>query len=247
MYEPQGPGTPIAQPYGYAYPPGPPPQRTKTSGLAIAALVLGLAGCLLLPLLPAFILGIMALSQTGPGKQQGRGLAIGGLAAAAFWTIGWIALAKNTMGDLDRHTASPPSASCATPPAGHANICTLKTGDCFQKPAVTGIYTSVELTTCDRAHSTQVIGAFTAADGPWPSGGELKAEALTHCQRIMAKNVDSQRLNAEGVYTDLVTWKPGRDEWKHGVRTVFCTLNSPDSQLTGSVLVPGADLSIPTG
>ncbi|MBE1575965.1 DUF4190 domain-containing protein [Amycolatopsis roodepoortensis] len=245
MYEPQGPGTPIAQPYGYAYPPGPPPQRPKTSGLAIAALVLGLAGCLLLPLLPAFILGIMALSQTGPGKQQGRGLAIGGLAAAAFWTIGWIALAKNTMGDLDRHTASPPSASCATPPAGHANICTLKPGDCLQQPMAA--VTSVELAVCESPHTTEVFGAFTAADGPWPSGGEMKAEALEHCQRIAAKNVDLPRLNAEGVYTTLGYLKPEREPWEGGVRTIFCTIYSPDSQLTGSALVPGADLSIPTG
>ncbi|MFI9454920.1 septum formation family protein [Amycolatopsis sp. NPDC052450] len=246
MHGPQGPGTPIAQPYGFAYP----PHRPKTSGLAIAALVLGLAGCLALPLLPAIIMGIIALTQTGPGKRPGRGLAIGGLAAAGFWAVGWIALLGNTMGNPDSYTASTPgapSASCATPPSGHANACTLKPGDCFQQSAVTGTFTSVELTTCGNAHTTQVIGTFTATDGPWPSGGELKAEALDHCQRIMAKNVDKPRLDAEGVYTDLSYLKPERDAWKHGVRTVFCTLHSPGSELTGSALVPGADLSIPTG
>ncbi|MGY6658417.1 DUF4190 domain-containing protein [Amycolatopsis sp. TRM77291] len=226
------------QPYGFAY-----PQRPKTSGLAIATLVLGLAGCLALPLLPAIILGIVALTQTGQGKQQGRGLAIGGLAAAGFWIIGWVALLGN-LGSPDSYTAGPTGASCATPPAGHANICTLKPGDCLRQPV--GSATSVELTACGTPHSTEVIGAFTATDGPWPGGGELKSEALDHCQRIMAKNVDSPRLNAEGVYTDLGYLKPEREPWKHGVRTVFCTLVSPDSRLTGSVLVPGADLAVPT-
>ncbi len=241
---------PIAQPYGFAYPAGLPPHHHKTSGLAIATFVLGLAGCLALPLLPAIIMGIIALTQTGQGKRPGRVLAIGGLAAAGFWTVGWIALLGNTMGNPDRYTASPPSASstsCATPPSGHANACTLKPGDCFQQSAVTGTFTSVELTACGSVHTTQVIGAFTATDGPWPSGGELKAEALDHCQRIMAKNVDKPRLDAEGVYTDLGYLKPERDTWKHGVRTVFCTLHSPSSQLTDSALVPGADLAIPTG
>ncbi|MEU9686431.1 DUF4190 domain-containing protein [Amycolatopsis japonica] len=233
------------QPYGFGHPPGYPPQRPKTSGLAIATLVLGLAGCLALPLLPAIILGIIALTQTGPGKQQGRGLAIGGLAAAGIWTIGWVALLGNTMGNPDDYTASPSSASCATPPSGHANICTLKPGDCLHQPVAA--VTSVELAACASPHSTEVIGAFTATDGPWPGGGELKAEALTHCQRIMAKNVDSPRLNAADVYTDLGYLKPEREAWEHGVRTVFCTLVSPDSQLTGSVLVPGADLAVPTG
>lgn len=258
MNEPRGPQAPTGLPMAGVVP-APPyespyaPRQHKTSGLAVAALVLGLTGCLPLTLLPAIILGIVALTQTGPGKRPGRGLAIGGLAAAGVWTVGWVALLGNTMADPDRYTASPPSASgasgasCATPPSGHANACTLKPGDCFQQSAVTGTFTSVELTACGSVHTTQVIGAFTATDGPWPSGGELKAEALDHCQRIMAKNVDKPRLDAEGVYTDLGYLKPERDAWKHGVRTVFCTLHSPSSQLTDSALVPGADLAIPTG
>ncbi|MFE6614852.1 DUF4190 domain-containing protein [Amycolatopsis sp. NPDC057786] len=247
MYEPQGPGTPIAQPYGYAYPPGPPPQHPKTSGLAIATLVLGLAGCLVLPLLPAFILGIMALGQTGPGKQQGRGLAIGGLAAAAFWTIGWVALIGNTMGNPDRYTASPTGASCATPPAGHADACTLKPGECFEQPTVKGTFATVELTSCGSAHAAEAIGAFTPADTSWPGAEKLRAEAVGECRRIMEKNVDRPRLEASGVHAELSYMGPGRESWENGVRTVFCTIYSPDSQLTGSVLVPGADLSIPTG
>jgi len=63
----------------------------------------------------------------------------------------------------------------------------------------------------------------------------------------MAKNVESPRLDAEGVHTDLGYLKPERDAWKHGVRAVLCTLHSPDSRLTDSTLVPGADLAVPTG
>ncbi|WP_410653928.1 DUF4190 domain-containing protein [Amycolatopsis sp. lyj-112] len=246
MNEPRGPQAPIGVPAPPYWPPYPPPHH-KTSGLAIATLVLGLAGCLPLALLPAIILGIVALTQTGPGKRPGRGLAIGGLAAAGVWTVGWVALLGNTMGNPDRYTASPPSASCATPSPGHANACTLKPGDCFQQPTVTGTFTSVELAACGSAHSTETIGAFTATEGPWPGGGELKAEALAHCQRIMAKNVDRPRLDAAGVYADLSYLKPERDTWEHGVRTVFCTIHSPGSQLTGSILVTGADLAVPTG
>ncbi|WP_410651718.1 DUF4190 domain-containing protein [Amycolatopsis sp. cmx-4-54] len=237
----------MTQPYGFAPPPGYPPRSPKTSGLAIATLVLGLAGCLALPLLPAIILGIIALTQTGPGKQRGRGLAIGGLAAAGFWAIGWVALLGNTMGDPDRYTASPPSASCAAPPSGHANACTLKPGDCFRQSTAMGTFTSVELTACGDTHDTQAIGTFIAADGPWPGGGELKAEASAHCQRIMAKNVDRPRLDAAGVRADLSYLKPEREAWENGLRTVFCTIHTPGSELIGSVLAPGADLSIPTG
>jgi hypothetical protein len=191
--------------------------------------------------------GVIALTQTGPGKRPGRGLAIGGLAAAGFWAVGWIALLGNTMGNPDHSSASPPGASCATPSPGHANACTLKPGDCFEQPTVKGTFTSVELTACGSAHSTETIGAFTAAGGPWPSGENLKAEAATECQRIMAKNVDRPRLEAAGVYAELSYLRPERDAWDHGVRTVFCTIHSPDAQLTESVLTAGADLAVPTG
>ncbi|KZB87705.1 DUF4190 domain-containing protein [Amycolatopsis regifaucium] len=247
MNNPLGPGTPIAQPYGFVHPPGPPPHHHKTSGLAIAALVLGLTGCLALPLLPAMIVGVIALTQTGPGKRPGRGLAIGGLAAAGFWAVGWVALLGNTMDDLRHDTAGPQSAGCATPSPGHADACTLKPGECFEQPKVKGTFDSVELTSCGNAHSTEAIGAFAAADGPWPGAEQLRAEAVVQCLRIMAKNVDRPRLEAAGVYADLSYLAPGRESWEHGVRTVFCTIYSPDAQLTASVLTSGADLAIPTG
>ncbi|MFD6071511.1 MULTISPECIES: DUF4190 domain-containing protein [Amycolatopsis] len=230
-----------------APPYGPPPRHHKTSGLAIAALVLGLAGCFPLAVLPAIILGIVAITQTGQGKRPGRGLAIGGLVAAGVWTVGWVALLGNTMGNSDRYIASPPGATCAAPPSGHANACTLKPGDCFRQSAVTGTFTSVELTLCGDTHDTQAIGTFIAADGPWPGGGELKAEASAHCQRIMAKNVDRPRLDAAGVRADLSYLKPEREAWENGVRTVFCTIHTPGAELIGSVLVTGADLAVPTG
>ncbi|WP_410600616.1 septum formation family protein [Amycolatopsis sp. lyj-90] len=246
MNEPRGlplTGVVPAPPYGSPYP----PPRPTTSGLATAALVLGLTGCLPLTLLPAIILGIVALAQTGPGKRPGRGLAIGGLAAAGVWTVGWVALLGNTMADPDRYTANPSSAGCVTPSPGYATVRTLKPGECFEQPEVNATYTSVELTACGGAHSTEAIGAFIAPDGPWPGNEKLKAEALPRCERIMAKNVDRPRLDAAGVDAYLSYAGPDRVGWEHGVRTVHCTIFSPGSLLTGSVLASGADLALPTG
>ena len=69
----------MLEPYPY------PPQRTRTNGLAIAALVLGIlsiAGCTgCLTGLPAVICGHIALSQIecSGGLEQGRALAFTGL------------------------------------------------------------------------------------------------------------------------------------------------------------------------
>lgn len=58
---------------GSVPPPAPQPQQQGVSGLAIAGLIL----CIL-PLI-GFILSLIAIFLTGPGKKRGRGLAITGL------------------------------------------------------------------------------------------------------------------------------------------------------------------------
>lgn len=69
-------------PYGYAVQPA-----TPTSGLAVAALIVGLASLVLwwIPLvgwlLPvaAIAFGVVGINQTADGAQQGRGMAIAGV------------------------------------------------------------------------------------------------------------------------------------------------------------------------
>jgi len=73
-------GGPLIQ--SAALPPGPPPPAGRTSGMAIASLVLGLLSLVLvLPALLGLGLGVIALIQIGEsrGRLRGRGLAIVGM------------------------------------------------------------------------------------------------------------------------------------------------------------------------
>ena len=55
-------------------------KKVGTSGLAIAALVLGILGLLMVPLsIPAIICGALSVARTGEGKMQGHGMAVAGL------------------------------------------------------------------------------------------------------------------------------------------------------------------------
>ena len=60
--------------------------RAKTSGFAIASLVCGLLGFLILPALAGLILGIMAIRQVNRsnGAIGGKGLAIGGVVVSSL-------------------------------------------------------------------------------------------------------------------------------------------------------------------
>ena len=86
--QPPSPGYVPARPPGAPYPPAAAP---KTSGMAVASLVLGIAGICTcgLSAIVGLILGIVALRQIGrsAGTVGGRGLAIGGIAASAVGLV----------------------------------------------------------------------------------------------------------------------------------------------------------------
>lgn len=89
------------------YPPSsltpPPPNSTRTSGLAIWSLVLGIVGLLCLPLIPAIIAvicGHKALSavRRSQGMLTGRGLAIAGLVTGYIGLVASVVLVIAALG-----------------------------------------------------------------------------------------------------------------------------------------------------
>jgi hypothetical protein len=75
---------------GYGYPPGASSPRPRTSGAAIASLVLGILGCIpLLTSLLAVVFGIVGIRKTRDPMTSGRGMAIAGLVLGLVGIIGW--------------------------------------------------------------------------------------------------------------------------------------------------------------
>jgi hypothetical protein len=90
-------------PGGYQPPPAPgywsPPQVagfvpvTRTNGLAIASLVLGILWLFWLGSLAGLILGLVALKQIKNRNQGGRGIAIAGVVLSVLWLVGLVVAA----------------------------------------------------------------------------------------------------------------------------------------------------------
>lgn len=81
-------------PYGYGPYPAPPWQPAGTSGMAVASLVLGIAGLVcagLLAAVPAVVLGHLARSQIRRTWQGGAGIALAGL------ILGYITIAADAL------------------------------------------------------------------------------------------------------------------------------------------------------
>src|SRR5690242_2140341 len=75
---------PATEPSGYA----PGPRRRATNGLAVATLVLGVAGFLLITIPVNLILGLVALVRTRRRGDKGTGLAVTGLVLSILWAAG---------------------------------------------------------------------------------------------------------------------------------------------------------------
>ncbi|QSE95504.1 DUF4190 domain-containing protein [Rhodococcus pseudokoreensis] len=74
-------------PYGATY-----PQSRGTNGLAIASLITSIVGGCFYGVgsIVGIILGIVALGQIKQSGQEGRGLAIAGIAIGGAYVVGWI-------------------------------------------------------------------------------------------------------------------------------------------------------------
>ncbi len=80
--------------YGYGQPSPYPAIRKKTNGLAIAALVCGIAGIIFITAVLAVVFGFVARSQIrrSSGTQGGEGLALAGIILGFAWIVLLIAL-----------------------------------------------------------------------------------------------------------------------------------------------------------
>jgi uncharacterized membrane protein len=63
---------------------------TKTNGLAIASLVLGILWLFWLGSLVGLVLGLVALKQIKDRNQGGRGIAIAGVVLSVLWLVGLV-------------------------------------------------------------------------------------------------------------------------------------------------------------
>ncbi|MFI0368248.1 septum formation family protein [Actinomadura sp. 1N219] len=208
------PGPPLGPPFDARPPSTPVPARTNR--LAIAALVTGLCGLVLL----AIGLAVAALVRTGrraEGRpaEKGRGLAIGGLAASAVWIAATVvAVAAFGGGPF----ATEKGRSALSPPDGYVLASTLKAGDCFTGELNADADPFVSRSPCNHPHNGEVVGKATLPGAPFPGHQKLTEQAAKTCkERIPNKVRDVTEL-------ELRTGVPGEKEWKDGDRGVTCMM-----------------------
>ncbi len=199
-YPPQAPG----------YYQQPAPQAQTTSGFAIASLIFGVIGGVLL----SVIFGIIALGKTKAGGQRGRGMAIAGLVLSLLWTIGiTVAIVAAVMA-----------------PTHSVSALNVKLGDCLADLPSGSTVSRVNTTSCDRPHSAEVAGVLKMPDGSFPSESVF-TDYKQKCRDALA-SYSSTAMEDPNV--DLAVMPPSQDSWKHGDRDMVC-IATFSTQRTGSI------------
>ncbi|REE99328.1 DUF4190 domain-containing protein [Thermomonospora umbrina] len=206
------PVAPAPHPYPYPPgpampPPGPPSGRPPNNRLAVVALVTGLVG---LGFITVF-LAVAAFRQIKQSGERGRGLIVGGLAAAVVWLAIGISVAAATDWDPDAGSDDSGQSAFQLYP---------KTGQCFdwtgeERDA------STRIMRCDRLHDAEVVAVFSLEKGPWPGEGKVSARGLTECEQRVRQRFGTTTPLEHG---EIFTLYPRRLGWKIGDRRVHCMI-----------------------
>ncbi|MFG1850626.1 DUF4190 domain-containing protein [Actinomadura geliboluensis] len=226
-----GPQPPYQPPPAPPGPPGPPgygsPYRNdSTNGLAVAAFITGLLGCLGVL---GIILGAISLSQIGRNGGRGRGFAIAGIVLSSLWilgavVVGVVAAASDSSSDGGSALPRPSQSKTQTVDAQK-----MKVGDCINDAATATNPSdtepveveSVKIVPCTGPHDGEVAAVFRLTGSLMPPESELQQQASDGCKlRTRA------RINRDPAASRLANsfYYPTDESWRQGDRTVTCVI-----------------------
>ena len=212
----QPPGyQPYPQPgYPYGQYPQPPayPQKPSTNGLAIAALICGIIGAVLL----SVIFGIIALNQTKGGRQGGRGLAIAGLIISGVWVLLFAAIIILAITFDD----------------GSVQATDIKAGDCIaEAPADGANVKRLPKVSCDEPHEGEVYAMIPVSGDTFPGQTAMQSEYERRC--LSALDAYAPDAASDPAISSFLLY-PSQETWSRGDRDVACIAITRDKR-TGSI------------
>jgi hypothetical protein len=190
-------------------------RATRLSAAAVAALVLGVAGFLLVTVPAGLVLSVVGLVRTRRHRRRGRGLAVAGLVLALVWSAGAGGLAAviaSRTGSVDRDAQGRVTKPAQVSPGD------LRMGDCVDT-SKTGELTTVPVTPCGSRRSGKVYAVLTLAPGGWPGRSTVDARAEAGCTTRYERA--GKRATAP---SRIAYFGPSELGWRLGDRSVVCVV-----------------------
>ena len=203
--------------------PGGPSTAIGKAGGSTAAMVLGIIGLVLCPILILSILAIVfGLRARGKIKASGGQLGGKGQATAGLVT-GIVGL---LMGAGTIATAAFSSST---------SVSSSKVGDCVKVPKGDGLIFSITGQDCDKSHEGEIVGVGEldgAGDVPYPDEADIQQLAGEACSAKFEEYVGEP---AGGSNLALFPIYPSKSAWNGGDGQYLCIAFDPTGDLTGSV------------
>jgi hypothetical protein len=197
--------------------------KPGTNGFAIAALVIGVMGGVLL----SVIFGILALVQTKRSGQKGRGLAIAGLAISALWAVGIAtAVVVAIASSADRAETGEITAG------GDVSAFDLKVGHCLNRLKEGHVRTDLPAVPCAEPHEGEVFAIFDLPAGPYPGDAKVGDDAERGCSDRFEGYAPSA---VNDTALELFLLHPTERSWAQGDHEVSCVATDPTKKRTGSI------------
>lgn len=209
-----------------AYPTGaetPPRREGTTNGFAIAALVFGLLGGILL----SVIFAIVALRQIGKRGQDGKGMAIAGLVLSGCWTAIFAVGFGSGYFSLDR------DASGNVTEAGSESVLELQLGDCLGEMPAEGVAFSAQVVPCSKPHEGQIYAVFDMPAGKFPGDKAISTAADRGCGSRL-EGVSQAAYDDDQV--EIFFFIPTTLSWSQHDREIACIAQYLDEPRTGSLI-----------
>lgn len=205
------------------YPPGSPPASARgTDGFAIAALIFGLIGGVLL----SVIFAIVALRRIRRNGTGGRGLAIAGLVLSGLWALAVVAvIVLAVTAGVQRGPGGELLA------AGDVAPTSLQPGDCITDLQETTNLLTVPLAPCSQPHEGEVFAVLDLPEGPYPGVTELSSQVEVTCSDRFVEYAPTASADASITLFHIYPLEPN---WQAGDRETVC-IAMTDPPATGSL------------
>jgi len=215
---------PLGDAPSWPRPEAPSPPRTppllpqgKTSGFAIASLVFGLIGGVLL----SVIFGIIGLRRIKRRGLRGRGFAIAGFVLSGLWTllivVGVVAF---LLTEPERDVGGRVTDS------GSESVFDLRVGDCMNGLEETAARFTVDVTPCADSHDAEAVFEFNLPDGDWPGMPSVTHAATRRCLNEVASAATGAPRIGE---IEAFYLHPTEESWQsQDDRTVLCIALYPE-------------------
>ncbi|WP_191840677.1 DUF4190 domain-containing protein [Catellatospora chokoriensis] len=210
--------------YGVPYPQVPPPP-SGTNGFAIASLVFGVMGGVLL----GYIFGFVALSQIKKRNQNGKGMAVAGLVLSTIWSLVICGVIGVAIVAANNDTGT--TGTTGTTSGDDTSVHSLRIGDCLNDLSTEDEIEELPVVPCTEPHDGEVYAEFKLTETSFPGIEAIEKKADPRCADLLKSYapaaVDDPAVDTYYLY-------PTVESWAGGDRAVTC-IASFDPARTGKL------------